>query len=1211
MAERLVLTEKQAGVAKSLENKGSDSVMDQLRNVMAKMLQGFEVKWLGQKIDELKVKEEAGTLVDDDRELLSKLTNIFLAKKSEVSSEVDEVFEMIKSGSVRTAKTKAASLVRKYSSDDVEYLADPTKVGEVLKVADAVVDAGSSIANTRLVGGTETAGIAGALVSAEKKQREILGKKVEKSVMEEIDNVVVRVGRLKTKKTFKQALKAAKESGDQKKVELKDSVTPGQNRNQLYNDVLGGRKEIKSRQMSKLLIEEGDKEILEIIRKQNLTQDQADLLLDTAHDLENVENKLDGGRLERMCSRLNPRLKVSRSTSVTVAGVEVLRFSGSRRKRLERVIPLLSIDQDDGENIRIIIQTISPGAGVVAGSREYIEAANVWQEYKGWQIKFGKFQEGVGQLKSQVENRYQTQLGEDMDESDLLGGKAVVQKAMWTTMKEYTVGHKKDGSPIYSPDGERVAELLSELPMKVDDEGRLVPETFQEFIGRMNKEGRGPRMPGVARQRMEQLRPTMNPEEFRKILRDKVVEDIKGIMSTGDSSRAPNNQSISWELNDYLSLLDRAEDGDFRDLWMARLSAYDANIFMGTVETYDDFAKVAGFLPREYLAILWDDKIEELGTFTDVLGNQVHFKLDFQSLRTTLSDKAPGKDDRREIWLQQILDTDNLGEKYQGLRQLMAFKLGEQIGVRLEYMPDGTFVINPNDRDRAQFVTAEGQKVSLLQLVGLDDLGKVIPPDSAEYKRIEEYDLYKEWGFFINQPLIDMDLNLDSVELERGGGKKGKWRHLSNGLRKIHGAAMNDYLKWKQMGMPIARDDGDSYWRSFLAWKLLDKNEQGTMTFLEPLRQELITRGIVGDTQKKFFELLERVVYMPERWKIQSVGSSKSGGLKAIADIRNITDDEYNGLREYLNAFNLSGGADFDWSHILRLMGADWGGGPMVGEAGFKMGLKKFDLNKMITRQRLSHNLWFDFIKYSGYSSEYWKVLTTHVVHPGDPKIHAKLADTIEGYMGDLKEVKAKELLVRHGRYAQSNLEGYETFVQLDDKGKIKAEGTEVWKATSDQEKNEARSMGYKIESDGTVVDENGRRVYRRGRFGFFKDVFNPFARKGWGSPYVRRGFSAESWKRRRELLYGYLRSGLLSPDAWKVENSRYQTELFLGIEIDSDKPVNFAEVKNQLRKKPWKILLIPYTIMRGILVNSPIDFGDLMAGWGPIGKELGRIFSD
>lgn len=1211
MTERLVLTEKTAKIAESLEKQDSGAVLDQLKGVFSKILQGFEVKWLGKQIDNLKIKEEAGSLTSDDKDLLGKLTKIFAAKKTEIDIEVGQVFEKISSGRPADAKRNARIMINKFGKDDLEYVSEPDKLRQIEKIAESLVDAGSSIAGAGEVSSRESAHIAGAMVSAEKARKEIVGSRTEQPIMAEIDKVVVRVERAGTKKNYRQSLSEAKSSGPVPKVDLKNSVNPGPERQDLYWKVLGNNEDKASRNMVKLLIEDGDAEIMGIVNKKDLTPQQADFLLDTAGNIENVEKKLKDARFKKMTKQLDPGLRAKRASKVHVAGVEVLHFSGPRRKRLERIVPLLDESKTDSENLKIILEAVSPGANLLSTtSSEYLEASNIWGEYKNWQTKYKKFEDGAAQLREKVEYRYDQEKS-PARQSDRYGGSEKIT-AMWTTMKEYIVGHNDDGTPIYSPEGIKALEVLKSIPTTVDENGRLVPETFEQYVGRMKAEGRGPSMPGQELQELEIQRSQMNPEEFRQMVKERIKDRIKEIFSTGDSSRAPNNQSISWRLNDDLAMLDKAEDGDYRDLWMARLSSYDANIFMGSVESYDEFAKVASFLPREYLSILWEDKID-LGNFTDSLGNVVKFKLDSRGLRTSLSDAAPGKS-RDEIWLAQILDTDDMWGKYQGLRQFMAFKLGEQIGVRVEYLPDGTFRINPADVDKARFKTAEGQDITLMDLVGLKSDGKAMDSDTVEYRKIEDYDLYKEWGFFLNQPLIDMDLNLDSVELERGGGAKGKWRNLSNGLRKVHGAAMNDYLKWKHMGMPVGRDDGDSYWRSFLAWKLLDKNEQGTMTFLEPLRKKLIEQGVSKDGQKEFFELFERVVYMPERWDIQSVSGTKSGGLKSVAEIRNMTTDEYSNIKKHFQKFNASTNNSFDWGKVLEIMGADVSGN-FVGEAGFQMFLKKFDLNRMITRRGLSHNLWFDFVKYTGTSSEYWKTLTQHVVHPGDPKLQGQLATIIEGYLGDLKEVKAKELMVRHGRYAQSNLDGYDTFV--DEKGK---EDTVVWKIEVpknnagiaerlrfEKERSEAAKYGYTVLSNGRVVDKNGRRVYRKGHFGYFKDILNPFAKKAFGSPYVRRNFGAESWKRRRELLYKQLNSGLMSPEAWEVENRRFQAELFLGVQLDWEKPVTLTEIFNKIKKKPSLLLWMPWTLIRGMYVNSPVELGDLFAFLEPLNKEVSK----
>jgi hypothetical protein len=66
---------------------------------------------------------------------------------------------------------------------------------------------------------------------------------------------------------------------------------------------------------------------------------------------------------------------------------------------------------------------------------------------------------------------------------------------------------------------------------------------------------------------------------------------------------------------------------------------------------------------------------------------------------------------------------------------------------------------------------------------------------------------------------------------------------------------------------------------------------------------------------------------------------------------------------------------------------------------------------------------------------------------------------------------------------------------------------------------------------------------------------------------------------------------------------------MYFGVEFKGNEDPTLANVISKLNKEPWRYPLVPFTVIRGLYVDAPIDLATVMAGWSPIGKQLGRIF--
>jgi hypothetical protein len=159
-----------------------------------------------------------------------------------------------------------------------------------------------------------------------------------------------------------------------------------------------------------------------------------------------------------------------------------------------------------------------------------------------------------------------------------------------------------------------------------------------------------------------------------------------------------------------------------------------------------------------------------------------------------------------------------------------------------------------------------------------------------------------------------------------------------------------------------------------------------------------------------------------------------------------------------------------------------------------------------------------------------------------------------------------------------------------------------------------AESWGLRVLTDGRVVDRNGRFVARPMRVSALKniverdgdgklkiasmrDLLNTV--KGFGSPYIARARTSPSWEDKRDYIFKSLREMKITDEAvWRDVHARFNAGMYFGVQIEPHEDPSMKNIIAKLRKEPWKIALLPYTILRGIYTDAPIDLASIIAGW-------------
>lgn len=978
-----------------------------------------------------------------------------------------------------------------------------------------------------------------------------------------------------------------------------------------------------------------------------------------------------------------PRLK----SKIKERGVLLEPLKGNVKDRVIAVVNYVEISGDAtvvARGVELIAEALEPGANSATHPAIFSEAARIYGNLKNWDQKHGEFEQAIFNTQRDVERKL-LNLHSDAEKMILeqfgIDAKYTMTDAQWDKIHELVAPgmDNAEGKLNLTPKGKQKIEFVranySRQEEYIDSTGAVVKryldnDLYSEYQ-RMQRDGL---IPTDVRDRMNQrgmmaqlfdreyeelIARKTPPDVAERIVQTKIHERIESlvfqIMRTQDGSREAVNQMSSWELFELFG--HRFVNADTRDLWQARLGLYDVSVYAGSAESIEDWSKIASFMPKEFLWMVFDE---------DAIKNVIQFQvenpatgvkelksvsLSMKGMLSALEMKVPGTDkSAREIWMGEILGSDDMSKIDRNKRRFFAFALGLQMGVEFEMSGDKFQVKNnPANMERARIGIEQGKEIMILNMVGLDSNGEVVKLDyfknltggdelkaSKMLADFEKNDIWGQYGWYVNNALMFNHLTLNSVELERGGNAKGMWRYMPNVLRKLHGAAMKHYFNQKDMGMVHARDMVDSYWRSFIAWKLrkgvFSGNEnvrgdikeavkRGGAKWARKRREGLLAGVGVGEIEEIGFDQFYYEVAFAEDLK---ENEGVNGSLRSIEDVRNLASAEgikteaYKSIVEKWKNFDPTG--TFNWGPLLEVMGV-YSHPSVTGETGLRLFLQHYDKYKLMNWKGVQHGDWRDFIKYTGKSNEAFNNFIPITEHPGSDELISKIARHIEGYLGTQgKEAFATKYASWSMRMRRSSW-SYET--KINREGKEASEKWDVYGRDRDgnidkniQDSREiarAKKMGYVIGKDGYVYDKKGEVVYRTAEKAWYSQIglFKPF---GWGSPMIARGMPQESWTEQKKILKQYLRNRTWNPDRYAQENMRFQARLMFGANLEK-LPKNALETVKLTAKDliyhPWKIPLLLYTIPRGILVNLGVDLELVTDFFNPGVKAVQKVWAN
>ncbi len=1207
MTKEVIIRSAEKAVERVVK-RDDDQVIGMVEGLIKKLFLGIDLGSMEKKIKDLQDREAAGALSAQDKEALPQLLKVFTQKRKDVGSRVESLVESVmEAGSLTEAeiKRRALDLIIEVGGSDV------VNAPELDLLSNLAKDGLLAIKSIKETPGNRTSKRNAAKWLIKVRKEQFISKQ---DKFERGDNKIFEdAGKWAAQSANKQEATTLEELA--REIESHQNQTPNKSLQELLtldsavaNDLLVGSTDDIASDIGMLANNYDRGSIARLIEKAKNTKLDAKekTFLHTAITrLSAVTNQLETHKWRKAIENVNGldvAVRPHGRSEIRMAGVVVDRVGGDLASRIKRAFSWIDFDSSDVTRQQEILQSV----GITLD-----QAKDILNNVAEWRAKYGDFALGVESIKSTagraIVKGEDIDFGEERDIGDVFGE---TEQMKW---QQLIAGYdKKTGKAILTKEGEARREQLNAVGLEIDQDGRITRyNTFEEFgKEHLIDESRlaGDQQEALRRMRaeVEEGRRKMAPEDFVNNLKDRIEDKVMEIMRTGDASRAPGNQMVAYELYGLLGYL--KGEGDYKDTWMARLALYDVKMFMSGVEGYEEFAKVASFLPEAYLAILQKDQID-IGMVIDETGAERQLKLNFADLLSMYEEQFPGSNDVRDIWIAKLLGSKNLTEFGLNKRRMMAAALGKQLDIQFEYA-------NVNGKEVFRqigggMLRREGQEVSLLSLVGLSENGERL----AEELR-GEFDFADEYGWYTDMPMDWMHIHLRSVGLERGGNKGAWWPQLSNGLRKLHGAAQEDYHKNKKMSKKSAVDDVDSGWRSFLAWKLFAAVDERSedMVFFQRVDAKLKEQGVSLSKKKKFYEVLKQIVYLPEKWENFGI----TGELRNVAEVRSLITGNPSEYTKVLGKFKaMDDGSDnfsvsFDWKNVLGEMGyIAVDGVNTKGEAGLKLLIENFNLQRLIDYEGLPHNFWADNIKYTGYASEFWKASVKYGDFPWDPGMQKQLGDIVGQYFGeDGRAWKARQVYTRQTRNAQMQWEGTETY--MDEKGK---ETTVMWKIDPEDNSNKANNeradaarRGFRVGADGYVYDQNNQVQYRRGTIKFTDGLFDLFGNPAYGSAAARSGYRTISWKERKNLLKGYLKSSLFTPEQWRIENKRFKYAAYFGAEIpwQVDNPT-LKDVLNYLREKPSRFLALPYTIMRGLWVDLGLEGEDVVNFFSPLGKEVGK----
>ncbi|MFH2085886.1 MAG: hypothetical protein ABII21_03835 [bacterium] len=1203
----IVLKESVKKVEK-LVKKDGDEVVGAVEGILKKIFLGLDVGVLEKKIIELKTREQTGTLSDNDKKALPRLLKVFESRKSDIEDKVENLFKRVVDGTTiltdAQIKSNAAQLIDEVGGSSTLTVARRNKLIEIAKdglvVARKVKNSGGMIVDKK-----EAAG----WVYQQTSGKEVIESEKRGDKLNELKDIVVGITDNFENMTASQLAESISEENRLSSVR-REKTEKLLKMETTQRDALKGGMNVKDGELVEMLgsADFKDNPIFKMIRAKldggrGLDPREKRILHEFSGQLIDLQlslrNKMWDGVIDGV-----PGLNMGAfgRTRFVMAGVEVETSIGSLKKRLRDAFRLIDFDVIDTEDIeeqrRLLLAT-----GITQ-----TQAESIWNNVQEWGEEYGNFSKGVDQLRSESFRAEDIKTKKDESfENDIRDMRGENKQMKWHQLIER---YDADGKPVYSEEGKRRMQQLEKISVMFERAGedkdgsptwRMKENTLKDFGEEMDRmkdtlpQDMQEEMERARREMMQKLQGLGAPEERQEYLKEEIERQVMQIYDTGDASRAPGNQMASYRLYMYMGML--PGDIDFKTTWMSRLAIYDVKMFMSGVENYEEWAKVNSFLPIEFRSYLHKDEMS-IGKILDQNGDEKELRLNFAEIFSMYEEQDGSSNDLRDIWIARLLGAKNMDEVSLAKKQIMAAYLGKQMGIRFKYeMVGGQEMFRQIGNDKLKF---NGKETNLLALVGLDENGMRLAEDLRG-----EVDLQGQYGWYMDMPVDLGHLDLRWVGLERGGTKGDWWPQQMNGLRKLHGLSQKDYHKRKQMGMESAVDEMDSGWRSWLSWKLFETHRGADKTvFWQNVEQKLEETGAHGK-KGNFFNFLKQALYLPEYWENGTV----CGELRSIAEVRGLLGDELNKVRAKYVEFD--SGNNYDWSSILGLMGVDTQGANVVGQAGMKVFLENFSLHKLITYDGIPHNLVADHIKYTGYAEGYWKASVKAGDAIWDMKVQKELVEAVKSYYGKKGgEWKSNRLFQRQVlNGAMSDLEGQATYMNKDG-----VEITELWKITADSptgDTAEVAKRGWRIDREGYVVDENNIYQYRPGKIGYWEGFLDPNKPWSQGSAAARHGLPITNWKTAKEILKGYLKSRMLTPEQYWKEKKRFNYAMYLDVKIPVNEKPGLVIALRMLAKKPWKIARLPYTILRGIAVDLGLEPEDAVAFFSPLGKELSKQFSN
>ncbi|MBP9670075.1 hypothetical protein KBD75_01590 [Candidatus Woesebacteria bacterium] len=1195
--------------------KDGDEVVGVVEGILKKLFLGIDVEVLTKRIDDLKLKQDSGSLTDADKKALPKLLKIFEGKKTEIEGGVEGLFRDVVDNPASLSdlqiKSRAMKLIDEIGDSSVVSAAKRDKLGEIAKSGLILA---KKVKNG--AGGTRKQIEDDKKITAEWAYEQKNTSEFETSLTRE-----TKLGQLKAVvlgvtdhfegldvDDLKSQLNAERGNRNKSAEKTTELLPLDEIKKKELKNGVGLRTKQKERKLIDDLADDNfkDDEFYKLIqdkltRNRELTPREKSILHEYNNQLIDLQLSLRDNFWNKSLEGVpGLKLRTFGRTKFEVSGVEVDVSIGNLKKRLKDAFKIIDFDVVDPADID------TQKSFLLATGITQVQADKIWDNAQEWSSNYSKFSRGVDQLRRESfraeygrEHRYTE---EAKDIRDMSGEN---EQMKWHQLIEKRINDE----PIYTEEGKRRKRQLEEVKLNFEEVGKdsegnpiwkIKDNSFLVYSAEMQQNIS--ELPQELQQQLEEerqrAREKMNsmqtPEEAIEWLRDEVEKQIYQIYDTGDSSRAPGNQMASMRLYMYMGMM--PGEADFKTKWMARLSIYDVKMFMSGVENYEEWAKVNSFLPIEFRSYLHKDDME-IGEFIHN-GNPKKIKLNFADVYTFYEEQDGSSGDPRDIWIARLLGAKNMEEVDLAKRQIMASYLGKQMGISFKFEKEnGKEVFRQVGNDT---LTHRGSEVSLLKLVGLDENGQRI---KEKLRVAGDIDLKSIYGWYMDMPVDMGHLDLRWIGLERGGTRGDWWPQQMNGLRKLHGLSQVDYHKRKNMSMETAVNEMDSGWRSALSWKLFETHKGSDQTvYFQDVETKLSEQGITDKKKKEaFFGVIKQAVYLPEFFENGGLGE-----LRSIAEVRGLAGNELSKVLAEYTKFDSSN--TFNWKSIIEMMGAEIPPGTnVVGRAGVEVFLKNFSLHRLITYDGIPHNLVADFIKYTGYSEAYWKASVKAGDHIWDMKIQKELVEAVKAYHGKKGGGwKSKQLLQRQVRKgAMANIEGQETYI--NSKGE---EAAELWKPSSNSEINDARSRGWRIDKDGYVVDENNRYQYRPGKIGYWDGFGSPFKNWSKGSAAGRHGHPTTNWKTAKEITKGYLKSRMLTPEQYWVENKRFKYAMYFDVDVPWQENPDMKLVFKALLKKPWKIALLPYTILRGLAVDLGLQTEDVVEFFSPLGKEISKQLS-